>query len=239
MLMSPVESPPPHSDINSIEKNFRNTVSNIKKHLNRCDVQELVTNFEIMVDAEKFPYFKDRVKEKLHRCNTFGDLYVRVSPFISWKKREVLRALVEASDCQEAVDELNQFEAQLDYGQPTMSFPIPPPSSEICPDPESDAIIVSAKSNQDLLKTSLKDLDRMADTIVQAGRINEKDLDLQASNPGSIILYWLLPKNKAKSFEANIRNNLDFLYAERILEIKLKLDPNIVITTGRKLHPPV
>ena len=234
MLMSPVESPPPHSDIKSIEKNFRNTVNNIKRHLNQCDVQELVTNFNMVVDKEKFPYFKDRVKRKLYKCKTIGDLLVRISPFVSWKKREVLRALVEASDCQEAVDELNRFEAQLDYGQPTTSFPIPPPSSEICPDPESDAIIVSAKSNQDLRKTSLKDIDHVTGVVVQAGGMNEKDVDLQATNHGSSILYWLLPKNKVKSFEANIRDNLDFLYAEGILEISL--DPNIVITTGRKLR---
>ena len=52
--------------------------------------------------------------------------------------------------------------------------------------------------------------------------------------PSSSIFYWLLPKSVVASFEENIRNNLDDLYDQGILEISL--DPNIVITTGRKLR---
>ena len=227
----PLPSP---SSVQPIEHIFKATVSNIKKHLQQCDIQDLVTNFNMVVNKKKFPMFKDRVKEKLYKCKTIGDLFARISPFFNWKNRGVLRALVEVSGCPEAVAELNQFEAQLDYSQPAISFPIPSPSSNICPDPESDHVIVSAKSNQDLKKITLRDLDDMSNTIVQAGRIDEENLELQADNPGSSILYWLLPKSVMKSFEDNIRSNLDDLYGQGILEISL--DPNIVITTGRKLR---
>lgn len=230
MLMSP----PPYTDIKNVEKAFRNTVKNIRNYLERCDVQELVINFNMVVDKEKFPYFTNRVKEKLYRCKTISDLFARISPFINWKKREVLRELVEVSECQEAVAELNQFEAQLDYNQLIVNFPLPAPSNSICPDPESDAMIVSIKSNQDLKKTSLRGVYHLEDTIAQTGGVSKKDLDLQAKNSGSSILYWLMPKNMVKSFEANIRNNLDYLYAQGIVEISL--DPNIVITTGHKLR---
>ena len=141
---------------------------------------------------------------------------------------------MEVSGCPEAVAELSKFEAQLDYSQPVISYPIPSPSSDICPDPDSDHVIVSAKSYQDLKKITLRDLDDMTNTIVQVGRIDKENLDLQADNPGSSILYWLLPKSAMKSFEDNIRSNLDYLYDQGILEISL--DPNIVITTGRKLR---
>ena len=226
--------PPSPSSVKPIEHIFKTTVSNIKKHLQQCDVQELIINFNMVVSKEKFPNFKDRVKEKLYKCKTIGDLFARISPFFSWKNRGVLKALVEVSECPEAVTELRQFEAQLDYSLPAISYQIPPPSSNICPDPDSDHVIVSAKSNQDLKKITLRDLDDMTNTIVQAGRIGKEDLDLQADNPGSSILYWLLPKSAMKSFEENIRNNLDYLYGQGILEISL--DPNIVITTGRKLR---
>ena len=226
--------PPSPSSVQPIEHIFKTTVSNIKKHLQQCDIQDLVTNFNMVVNKKKFPKFKDRVKEKLYKCKTIGDLFVRISPFFNWKNRGVLKALVEISGCPEAVAELKQFEAQLDYSQPAISFPIPSPTSDICPDPESDHVIVSAKSNQDLKKITLRDLDDMTNTVVQAGRIDEENLDLQADNPGSSILYWLLPKSAMKSFEDNIRSNLDYLYDQGILEISL--DPNIVITTGRKLR---
>ena len=230
-------TPPPSpstSSVKPIEHIFKTTVSNIKKHLQQCNVQELIINFNMVVSKEKFPNFKDRVKEKLYKCKTIGDLFARISPFFNWKSRGVLKALVEVSECPEAAAELRQFEAQLDYSQPAWSFPIPPPTSDICPDPESDHVIVSAKSNQDLKKITLRDLDDMTNTIGQAGRIGKENLDLQADNPGSSILYWLLPKSALKSFEENIRSNLDYLYGQGILEISL--DPNIVITTGRKLR---
>ena len=232
---SPVLTPPSSpSIVKPIEYIFKTTVSNIKKHLQQCDVQELIINFNMVVSKEKFPNFKDRAKEKLYRCKTIGDLFARISPYFNWKNRGVLKALVEVSGCPEAVAELKQFEAQLDYSQPATSFPIPSPSSDICPDPGSDHVIVSAKSNQDLKKITLRDLDDITNAIVQAGRIDEENLDLQADNPGSSILYWLLPKSAMKSFEDNIRSNLDYLYDQGILEISL--DPNIVITTGRKLR---
>ena len=70
--------------------------------------------------------------------------------------------------------------------------------------------------------------------MAEKGNVSSKAFDLQATNPGSSILYWLLPKSVVKSFEENIHNNLDYLYDQGILEISL--DPNIVITTGRKLR---
>ena len=227
-------SPPSHSSVDSIEQIFKTTVRNIKKHLRQCNLEELVTNFNMVVNRKKFPNFKDRVKEKLYRCKTVDSLFARISPFFDWKNRGILKALVEVSDCPEAVAELKQFEAQLDYDQPAINLPIPPPSSDICPDPESDAAIVSVKSREELRKTTLRDVDVMEDTIAQAGGINRENLDLQAENPGSSIFYWLLPKSVIRSFEENIRSNLDYLYDQGILEISL--DPNIVITTGRKLR---
>jgi len=227
-------SPPPYTDVKNIQKAFQITVKNIRNHLGRCDVQELVINFNMVVDKEKFPYFTDRVKQKLYRCKTIGDLFARISPFISWKKREVLRELVEVSECKEAVAELDQFEAQLDYNQLITEFPIPAPSNSICPDPNSNAMIVSVKANQDLKKTSLGGVYQLEETIARTGGVRRKDLELQAKNPGSSILYWLMPRSMEKSFEANIRSNLDYLYNQGIVEISL--DPNIVITTGRKLR---
>ena len=229
-----LKSSPVYNDDEHIEKAFRGTVKNIKKHLKQCDIQDLVRDFNNVLHKDKFPYIKKRVKEKLYKCKNVGELLARISPFFSWKKREVLRALVQASDCQEAVDELNKFEAQLNYSQSAINLPIASPSSDILPDPGSDVSIITAKSIQDLKKSDLRDIDRMEDTIAQNGGINKEHLDLQAQNPGSSILYWLIPRDMVKSFEDNIRNHLNDLYEQGIVEISL--DPNIVITTGHKLR---
>ena len=218
--------------LSNSDKKFRQTARNIKKHLEHCDVQDLITDFNM--SANDIPYFSDEVKKQLHECGTIKDLFLRLSPYISWHKRDVLRVLVEVSDCEAAVDELNGFEEWLDTSQSIMSYPIPQASSSVCPDPNSDMTMVIMKANKDLRAVTYKDVEQYQNTVAQVGKVSSKAFDLQATNPGSSILYWLLPKRAVKSFEDNIRNNLDYLYGQGILEISL--DPNIVITTGRKLR---
>ena len=221
-----------HTKLSDVDKRFRLTVRSIKKHLEHCDVQDLVTDFNI--SANDIPYFSDKVKKQLHKCETIKDLFVRLSPYISWHKRDVLRVLVEVSDCEAAVDELNGFEEWLDTSQSIMNYPIPQASSSICPDPNSDITMVTMKANKDLRAVTYKDVEQYQDTIAHIGKVSSKAFDLQATNPGSSILYWLLPKCVVKSFEENIRNNLDYLYDQGIVEVSF--DPNIVITTGSKLR---
>ena len=230
-LSGPHDSALQSTKPSNVDKKFRQTVRNIKKHLEHCDVQDLVTDFNI--SANNIPYLSDEVKKKLYKCATIKDLFVRLSPYISWYKRDVLWVLVEASDCQAAVDELDNFEEWLDTSQSIMDYPISQASSSIYPDPNSDITMVTIKANKDLKEVTYKDVEQIQNTIAQAGKISSEALDLQAANPGSSIFYWLLPKSVVKSFEENIRNNLDYLYDQGMLEILL--DPNIVITTGRNL----
>ena len=218
--------------LSNVDNKFRLTVKNIKKHLEHCDVQDLVTDFNI--SANDIPYFSDEDKKKLHKCATIKDLFVRLSPYISWHKRDVLRVLVEVSDCEAAVDELNGFEEWLDTSQPIMNYPIPQASSSICPDPNSDMTMIAMKANEDLKEVTYKDFEQYQDTVARVGKVSSKALDLQAANPGSSIFYWLLPKSVVKSFEENICNNLNYLYNQGIVEISF--DPNIVITTDSKLR---
>ena len=89
----PRPMPPPSHSVQPIEHTFKTTVSNIKKHLQQCDVQELVTNFNMVASKEKFPNFKDRVKEKLYKCKTIGDLFARISPFLIGRIEEYLKLL--------------------------------------------------------------------------------------------------------------------------------------------------
>ena len=238
MVLTPPPSPLSLDDgavVMDVERAFRITVKKIKKHLEQCDMDDLVTDFNMVLSKEKFPNFKDRVKKKLCKCHNISELFTQISPYVNWQKRGILRALVEVSGCPEAIAELNQFEnQQLSNNRSIMNYPIPPPSDKICPHERSDAMIIAIKSNKDLTKTTYGDLNRMESTIAQKGGVTEEDLDLQAKNIGSSILYWLIPKDVSKSFEENIRTHLDDLYDEGIVEILL--DPNIVITTGRKLR---
>ena len=195
-------------------------------------MQDLVTDFNI--SANNIPYFSAEVKENLLKCETIKDLFLRLSLYISWSKRDVLRVLVEVSDCTAAVDELDAFEESLDPNQSIMHYPLSQASSSICPDPNSDITMVAIKANKDLKAVTYREVEQYQTTIAERGGVSRKALDLQGKNYGSSILYWLIPKSMMKSFEMNIRDHLDFLYDQGIVEISL--DPNIVITTGRKLR---
>ena len=232
VAVSPSVESVQRTKLSGVDKKFRLTVKNIKSHLEQCDAQDLVT--DLNMSANDIPYFSDEVKKKLHKCKTIKDLFVRLSPYISWCKRDVLRVLVEVSDCEAAVDELNEFEDWLDTSQSIIHYPIPQASSSICPDPNSDITMFAIKTNKALKALTYKEVEQYQDTIAEKGGTSSKAFDLQANNHGSSILYWLIPKSVVKSFEANIRNNLDYLYDQGIVEILL--DPNIVITTGRKLR---
>ena len=148
-----------HTKPSNVDKKFRQAVRNIKQHLEHCDVQDLVTYFNISATND-IPYFSDEVKKKLHECETIKDLFVRLSPYIRWYKRDVLRVLVEVSDCEAAVDELNGFEEWLDISQSIMSYPIPQASSSICPDPNSDMTMVTVKANRELKEVTYKDVEQ-------------------------------------------------------------------------------
>ena len=61
------------------------SLGNIKKHKEHCDVQDLVTYFNISAnDTYSILIFSDEVKKKLHECETIKDLFVRLSPYIRW-----------------------------------------------------------------------------------------------------------------------------------------------------------
>ena len=211
------------------DKQFRKTVQLIRRHLQKCDVQQLITDFNMIVNDT--PYVSDRVKNQLLKCRTIEDLFVRISPYISWCKYDVLRHLVEVSGCKDAVDCLNKFEAQLVTSQSIMLYPLSQPSNSIYPDLEKETTMIAIKLGKDLRTVTYRDVEQFRDTFAQMGGTNKNALDLQAVNAGSSILYWLIPRSTVASFEQNIRSDLDRLCDQGVKEILL--DPNIVITTGR------
>jgi len=224
-----------------IKKKFLCTVENIKTHLERSNVQvkALVAKFNLTVDDssdQHNPHITSKMKIKLLKCKSIDDLFTRLTPFYSWCNRDVLRTLVAVSDCQEAERELDQFEAQLNPERLIMHCPLPMPSHNICTYSNSDTIVVAIKANKPLMEITYGEAENFRSVTAEKGGLKPNSFQLLAGSPSSSILYWLIPKNLVKTFENNIRNRdvLDFLYNRGITEISL--DPNIVITTGRKLR---
>ena len=56
------------TELSNVDKKFRQTVRNIRKHLGHCNVQDLITYFNM--SASDIPYFSEEVKKKLHKCAT-------------------------------------------------------------------------------------------------------------------------------------------------------------------------
>lgn len=212
---------------------FRQTVKKIREHFKRCDVKELIINFNM--SAESIPSITVKTKETLRDCNTEQDLFLNLSPYITWCKRDVLQTLVEVSDIKEAKIELQNFESQVDPNWLINDLPLPTASPTICPDTQTSGMtLVAVTTKKDLNTLTLRNVEDLQETVAQCGGISKEALDLQAKHTGSSVLYWLLPQMMVKKFEENIRRNLTYLYNEGIVEIAL--DPNIVITTGPHLR---
>jgi len=223
------------SPVNDVEHQFRLTVRKIKGHLQHCNVQDLIIDFNVIADKKRIPYLKHRVREKLYKCKTVGDLFARLSPFISLWKRDILRVLVDVSGIKKAVDELNEFEDRwLNREASINDYPLRPASHSICPDSGGDVTMITMRANDDLNNVTFGQTEHFQNVIADKGGVANEDLELQAKNTGSSILYWLIPKDVIVTFEQHIRKHLDFLYEQGIIEISI--DPNIVITTGRKLR---
>ena len=165
------------------DKQFRKAVQLIRRHLQKYDIPQLIMDFNMNVDDN--PYISDGVKNQLLKCRTIEDFFVRVSPYISWCKYDVLRYLVEVSGCKEAMDVLNKFEAQLVTSQSIMLYPLSQPSNSICPDLEKETTIIAIKLGKDLKTVTLRDVEQFRDTFAQMGGTNKNALDLQAVNAGS------------------------------------------------------
>ena len=208
---------------------FAELMDDLMDCLRCCEVAKLITKFNVLMadHASKIPFFPHKVLHKLYRCKTVEDLFLKLSPYLSWQHLHILQLLVDASKCEEAKKLLENFISKVDETRPVMEYNFGRASKRIVPAESSSDALVCAKSIKDDM--SLHDANVIKRALADSTGVEEHSVQLIATQPGSIILYWLVLRSVIGLIIEGVFNNLSLFYNMGIVEVCI--DPSIVITT--------
>ena len=148
------------------------------------------------------------------------EILSRLSFLWTWNDHSVLRALLEACNCQDGIKILDEFESQIDTNQPIELFPIPPPSMKMAPSLSSAYTVLSIRGEQDEV-TSLQHINNVARVMTKMCEILPHGLQLLAAQATPLMLYWIIPKSIIPLISKGVNKHLDFLKEKGFLEISI------------------
>ena len=197
--------------------------------LQHYKVARLVTKFNVLMadHASKIPFFPQKVLNKLHKCKTVEDLFVKLAPYLSWQSLHVLQLVVDASNCEEAKELLENFKSKIDDSCLVVEYNFGPPSKRIVPAENSSEALVCTKIMRDDI--SLHDANTIQRELADCTGVKEHSFELTATQRSSTILYWLVLRSVIGLIIEGVYNNLSRFYSMGIVEVCI--DPGIVITT--------
>ena len=150
-----------------------------------------------------------------------GKIFGRLSFLWTWNDHSILRALLEACNCQDGIKMLDEFESQIDTSQPMELFPIPPPSTKMAPSSSSayTVLFIRRKHDQGEL-VPLYYITDIVTIIVEKFGISPHALQLlagQANNP--LTLYWVILKSVVPLIHSGVNEHLNFLKDNKFSDI--------------------
>ena len=156
------------------------------------------------------------------------EIFTRLAFLWTWNDHSILRALLEACDCQEGIKMLDDFDSKIDTNQPLELFPIPPPSMKMAPSLSSAYTVLSIRHeyDQDEL-TSLQYVNDVAAVMIEKFDISSHALQLLAVRATPLMLYWMIPKSVVPLISKAVNEHLDFLKDNGFSEITIY--PNTIL----------
>ena len=146
----------------------------------------------------------------------------------TWNNHSILRALLEACNCQDGIKMLDEFQSQVDTNQPMEIFPIPLPSVKMAPSLSSAYTMLSIRDKYDQDKiASLQHINNMATILISKFEISTHALQLLAVRTTPLMSYWVIPKGIVPLISEGVNKHLDFLEEKGFLEISVY--PNTIL----------
>lgn len=218
----------PQQSVYELSRQFADLLDELVDCLHCCEVPMLITKFNVLMadHASKIPFFPKKVLQRLYKCKTVEELFLELSPYISWQRLHVLQLVVDASKCEKAKELLANFKSKIDESRSIMEY-IGPPSKRIVPARNSSEALFCTKSVRDNM--SLDDSNKIKKAIADSTGVEEYSIELTATQNGSIILYWLVVRSVIGLVIDGVHKNLTHFYNLGIVEVCI--DPGIVITT--------
>ena len=209
---------------------FVELVSKLIESLNCYNTQVIInccSNLKAS-NVENTSLFPDEFLKTLQKYNHTPVLLKILSSFWTWSDFSILRMLLESND--EALELLNNYEAQIDPSQLLSSFPILPPAPCMTLCDGSTHTVLAVKCAKKFYHCSLKDVFDVRSLLVNQCDITPHCLQLHmlAAYRDSTVMCWLIPNYVETLISRNVSNNRIRFQNEGILEVAL---PGAVIMT--------
>ena len=210
---------------------FLNLVSQLKHKLKDHDPQNfLEACYKLPAsgsDLITIPLVPFEYLEDLGDADT-SKIFSRLSFLWTWNNHSVLRALLEACNCQDGIKMLDEFESQIDTNQPLELFPIPPPSAKMAPSLSSAYTVLSIRCEHDQSElVSLQYVNDVAKIMIENFDFSQHALQLLATRATPLMLYWVIPRCIVPLISKGVKEHLDVLKAKGFSEIAIY--PNIIL----------
>ena len=222
----------------TVHRRFLNLVSQLKQKLKDCDLESfLAACSKITATGSHLKPISVIPSEYLEDLDNAGieEIFSRLSFLWTWISHSILRALLEACDCQDGIKMLDDFESQIDTNQPMEFFPIPPPSLKMAPSLSSAYTVLSIRHEDDENEfIPLQYVDNVATIMIEKFSISPHTLQLLAARTTPLMLYWIIPKSVVPLISKGVNENLRFLKENRCLEIGIY--PNTILFATDNLN---
>ena len=221
----------------TVHLRFLNLVSQLKRKLKDYDSRNFLEIFNKFSasNLKAIPLVPSEYLEDLDDADT-GKIFGRLSFLWTWNDHSILRALLEACNCQDGIKMLDEFERQIDTNQPMELFPIPPPSVKMVPSSSSAYTVLFVRRKHD--KGEMVPLYYVTDIVtimVEKFGISPHALQLlagQANNP--LTLYWVILKSVVPLIRSGVNEHLNFLKENKFSDIVVY--PNTVLFAADNLN---
>jgi len=173
-------------------------------------------------DSYGIKYFATDFIDKLREFTTITSLLRVVFPYTNWFDHSIIRELVEACDCPEGVNLLNEFDSRIDVTLPITEYPIPGPSDLITPNESSSHTVMVIKCAESLASFSLKNIIAIKIKMMDKFNITKHSCNLLAVAGHSLaMLFWLIPKSVASVIINSILKHSSDLLQLGITEVAI------------------
>ena len=228
---NPVYQPEVLMAAKTVHIRFLNLVTQLKQELKDCDSQKFLEVLNKLSTSAKtvshLALIPSDDVEDFSNVST-EEILSRFAFLWTWINHSILRALLEACNCQDGLQMLDGFKSQIDTNQPLELFPIPPPSMKMAPSLSSAFTVLSIRGKYDRDEiVPLQYVNDVAIMMVEKFGISLHALQLLAARANPLMLYWMIPKSVIPLISEGVDEHLGFLKEKGFSEVAVY--PNTIL----------
>ena len=226
----------------TVHLRFLNLVSQLKQKLTHYDPQTFFKACNKLTASashlKAVPLIPSEFLEDLDDDADTEEIFSRLAFLWTWNDHSILKALLEACNCQDGIKMLDTFQSQIDANLPIELFPIPPPSMKMAPSLSNPFTVLFIRKKHDLDKpVSLQYVNDMATIMAEKYGITLHALQLLAGQTNPLTLYWIILKSIVPFIQNGVDEHLKFFEENQFTEIVIYPSTVLFATDNLSLGP--